>query len=121
MSTMPAFTILGALWLSGKLGGDNPIVKCAEVCGMFTFACAGVFEIVGALLFIIAGACLKDGNSKAITYSIVAGVFGLIAAMSCCCTIVCCGIAAKEEKEEKEKDKEDADASAGIPLIHTVQ
>ena len=69
---------------------DSTIRNCAFVFFIIIFLIGSVFVSVGAILFIIFGAELNDGNSKVLAYGVSAGVFGLIAALSCSCSALRC-------------------------------
>lgn len=97
VTSTPGLTVLvvGAVCIcrGQGAGGDGESSGCSIICGIMNFACMGIVVFVGAVLFIVAGIDLKDEDPRAMTYAIVAGVFGLIAAVSCCCTVVGCSIA----------------------------
>ena len=57
--------------------------------GIFTIqSCAGLVQMIGAALFIAAGATLNDPSVLA--YGVSAGVFGMIGGCCCICSQCCC-------------------------------
>jgi len=92
IATIPILAVGGAILTSCYCGSDSKFTDAAFYFAIFIVCIAGLFEVIGAVLFIIGGAQLKDENSQALGHGIAAGVFGLIAGISCCfSTIACCG------------------------------
>ena len=90
VTAIPVFACLGYCIVAFNFNADSAAGQAAFGCFMCIVMFAGIFELVGAILFIVAGAQLKTENSKVLAYRASAGTFGLIAALSCCCSAVCC-------------------------------
>ncbi len=84
MSTIPVCAVVGYFFLFAACGSDN-VNPCA---GLIMFSCvflSGLCAFIGGIIFIAAGAQLDDKHLVA--YGVSAGVFGLIAGFSCCCSV----------------------------------
>ena len=64
VTTIPVFAVMATCLLALWVGGENRAVGACARCSLLIILLAGVFEIVGGILFIVAGATLKDENSN---------------------------------------------------------
>lgn len=90
LSTLPALALASYLcfaftFLKACEDEDSYIIKFGI---LIIQSCAGLVQMIGAALFIAAGATLNDPNVLA--YGISAGVFGMIAGSCCICSQCCC-------------------------------
>ena len=89
ISTIPVFAVGGYIYFMMKFGGLGEEVKLgAFACLACIELCAGIFEIVGGLLFVVVGVETEDHRIKA--FGISAATFGFCSACSCCCGLLCC-------------------------------
>ena len=96
VSTIPVFAVIAFVCIAATCGEKSKATDIALCCMVCIIWLAAVFELVGAILFIVEGVQLKDQNPAALGFGVTAGVFGIIAAITCCCTSVtafvhCCG------------------------------
>lgn len=106
ITSIPVFSVLACLCAFVKFGHDSPITAAASICAIVITISAGIFEFVGAILFIAAGATLRD-EDKVLAYGVSAGVFGLIAAFTCCfSTIACIGSLDDDDNNRSTPDNE---------------
>ena len=90
VSTLPALSLASYLCFAFTFSnacedGDSYIIKFGI---LIIQSCAGLVQMIGAALFIAAGATLNDPDVLA--YGISAGVFGMIAGSCCICSQCCC-------------------------------
>ena len=97
VTTIPVIGVVGSVYARYKFG--STVEGCALWCIEITITFAGLFELIGAILFFVAGSTLKDENSKALAYGVTAGFFGLIAALSCFCTTIACCVPDNNREE----------------------
>ena len=109
VTTIPLFASIGFCCVLVYTTQEDSTIRCGAFgCLICILGFSGVFEFVGAILFIVAGAKLKDEDSKVLVYGVSAGVFGLIAALSCCCSALCCaGSDSKSNSDYKNVDGQD--------------
>ena len=87
--TLPVFAVFFYCVCSSYCGESSNFTRCAECCAFWTVLLAGVLELIGGILLIVAGTQANPGYKAS---GIVAGVFSIIAALSCCCsTVAVCG------------------------------
>ena len=87
VSTLPVLSLTSYLCFAFTFFEACEDDSCIKF-GIFTIqSCAGLVQMIGAALFIAAGATLNDPDVLA--YGISAGVFGMIAG-SCCIFSQCC-------------------------------
>ena len=55
------------------------------------------FQLFGAVVFLSHLDSVKDDSTQASMYGLVAGIFSLIASLSCCCSVICCSIVLCDE------------------------
>lgn len=101
VTTIPVLAIVGYLFALSQFGNDSKVTAAAGLCAIVTVIIAGVFEVIGGIMFIVAGVQLKDESSQAFSYGVTAGVFGLIAGICCCCSVSCCYSATKMDNGQK--------------------
>ena len=92
VSTIPVFAVLGYTYLVCLFGKENAIEGIGG-CVLIVQGVATVFEVIGGILFIAAGATLKEENPNILAYGVSAGVFGILAGITCCCAQSCCYMA----------------------------
>ena len=91
VTTIPMFAVIGyicSLVFIGCASDKTLVINCIGACAMITYFAAGILEFTGAILFIIDATNVKDDSTQAFTYGLVAGIFGLIASVSCSCSII---------------------------------
>ena len=88
VSTIPVLSLVSYLCFAFtfcKEHKDNSYIRF----GIITIhSCAGLVQMIGAALFIAAGATLNEPNVLA--YGVSAGVFGMIGGCCCICSQCCC-------------------------------
>lgn len=94
-TTIPAVGALvtllfGIMFAQGPEDAPKPFLIVCTVLLYCIVLSAGLFEIVGAILFITAGVVLKDEGSKVLAYSMSAGIIGLTGGLACCFSTACC-------------------------------
>lgn len=89
VTTIPVLAVLVYFFTLLQCGNDSKVTAAAAICALVTVIIAGFFEVIGAIMFIVAGVQLKDESSQALSYGVTAGVFGLIAGICCCCSVSC--------------------------------
>ena len=92
VTTIPMFAVIAigyicSLVFIGCASDRTLVINCIGPCAMIITFAAGVLESIGAILFIIGATNVKDDSTQAFTYGLVAGIFGLIASVSCSCSI----------------------------------
>jgi len=109
VTTIPVLAVLGYCFTLLQCGDDSKVTAAAGLCALVTVIIAGVFEVIGAIMFIVAGVQLKDESSQALSYGVTAGVFGLIAGICCCCSVACCYSATNMDNGQKTTSRRRAD------------
>lgn len=82
LTTIPMFAVIIFFWINKTK--EYRYRRCA-------FLFAGVCEWISVILFIIAGADLKDKSSIAMACGISTGVFSIIAGLASCCSVFVVG------------------------------
>lgn len=93
VSTIPVFAVLGYAYSARVCGMDNALLESIGGCILVVQCAASVFEVIGGILFIAAGATLKEENPNILAYGVSAGVFSILAGITCCCAQCCCCMA----------------------------
>ena len=83
--TIPVFAVFFCCLAYKCCGDDSTITRFVEVCTTCSVVLAGVLELIGGIFLIVQGTQLEPDHR---TTGIVAGVFSIIAAISCCCSAV---------------------------------
>ena len=88
VSTLPALSLASYLCFAFTFFEACEDDSCIKFGILTIHSCAGLVQMIGAALFIAAGATLNEPNVLA--YGISAGVFGMIAGSCCICSQCCC-------------------------------
>ena len=99
MSTIPVIAVMGYFILVAMCGSDN-VNPCAALIMFSCVLLSGLFEFIGGIIFIAAGAQLDD--KRLVAFGASAGVFGLIAGFSCCCSLASLCAALNNQGENSE-------------------
>lgn len=81
---IPVFGIIGLIALAIAASCES-VSQCALICMGILLVAAGVFDVVGGIFLIAGGA--QAGNNVALAYGVTAGVFGILAGLSCCFSV----------------------------------
>ena len=68
-------------------GSESGFTYCAYVCAIVSISLAGVLELVGGLILIVAGIQVKEDSTKALIFGVTSGIFSILAAITCCCSL----------------------------------
>ena len=100
--TIPVLSVVAYAVLVFLFGGDY----CKPLAGGCMLVCvflAWLFELVGGIMFIVAGA--RSGDQQQLAFGVTAGVFSIVASFSCCGSISALQACSSGDKpESKEED-----------------
>ena len=97
ISTIPVIAVIGYIIIIAMFGSDN-VNPCAGFCMIACLLLAGLFEFIGGIIFIAAGA--QAGDARILAFGASAGVFGILAGCSCCWSLSACSAAFTDKKDD---------------------
>ena len=110
VSTIPVFAVMAYAVVACMCNKDQcDAVQGIAACALLIQSVATIFEVIGGILFIAAGATLKDKNSDVFAYGVSAGVFGILAGITCCCAQVCIVGACRSDSSSKSSEVADGE------------
>ena len=87
ITTVPVFSAIFYFCSCIYCGSESGFTYCASGCAIVSISLAGVLELVGGIMLIVAGTQVKEDSTKALIFGVTSGVFSILAAITCCCSL----------------------------------